>query len=414
MAGKNLSFIRILKGETVKVQALKKILLVEDELIVAMVTSKTIKNFNFDVITANTGEKAIEIATCNDEISLILMDIDLGKGIDGPEAALQILKKRNIPIVFLTSHTEKEYVDRVKEITRYGYVIKDSGDFVLQSSIDMALELFEANQKTKETKDKLEATLDALPDMLFEAGEDGYCYDYHSPNNDSIFGGPANIIGKTLHDIFHSSIADVIMSAIRETHEKGFSVGKQFEISSNNGTLWFEISVSRKFSGPEKNSFIILMRDITGRKLTEEDLRTHQIELKMQNDEFRIKQEELETLRSKYFDLYDLAPAGYLTLSENGLILEANLTAVTLLGMERSALVKMPVTRFIFKEDQDIYYLHSKRLLETGEPQSYALRMLRPDETTFPVYLKITATKYNEGDPVYRMIMVNPVKNPLV
>jgi PAS domain-containing protein len=96
------------------------------------------------------------------------------------------------------------------------------------------------------------------------------------------------------------------------------------------------------------------------------ELQVHQIELEMQNEELRRAQGELEASRARYFDLYDLAPVGYFTLSEQGLILEANLAGAGLLGVGRSTLVKQPLSRFIFHEDQDIYYLHCKRLLETG------------------------------------------------
>ncbi len=97
-------------------QEQKTILLVVDEGLIAMAEAMTIKGFGYQVITANSGERAIETALSNEKISLILMDINLGRGIDGPEAARQILVKKHIPIIFLTSHSEKEYVDRVKEI----------------------------------------------------------------------------------------------------------------------------------------------------------------------------------------------------------------------------------------------------------------------------------------------------------
>ncbi len=74
------------------------------------------------------------------------------------------------------------------------------------------------------------------------------------------------------------------------------------------------------------------------------ELQVHQIELEMQNEELRRAQGELESARARYFDLFDLAPVGYFTLSEQGLILEANLTGAGLLGVERRELVKKPLT----------------------------------------------------------------------
>jgi len=130
----------------------KTILLVEDEALISAFITKILKNFGYNVLNANSGEKAVALASSEKYINLILMDIDLGRGIDGTEAARQILAVNNIPIVFQTSHSEREMVEKVKGITRYGYVIKSSGDFVLQSSIEMAFELFEANEKTKKSE----------------------------------------------------------------------------------------------------------------------------------------------------------------------------------------------------------------------------------------------------------------------
>ena len=126
------------------------------------------------------------------------------------------------------------------------------------------------------------------------------------------------------------------------------------------------------------------------------ELRVHQIELEMQNEELRQTQVELHTARARYFNLYDLAPVGYCTLSKQGLIQNANLTVATLLGLPRGALVKQPLTRFILKEDQDIFYLHRKLILESGEPQSCELRMVKDDRTQF--WAQLTATAAQDGD----------------
>ena len=113
------------------------------------------------------------------------------------------------------------------------------------------------------------------------------------------------------------------------------------------------------------------------------ELRVHQIELKMQNEELRRIQEELEKERDRYSHLYDFAPVGYFTVSEKGIIVEANLTAATLLGMERSSLIGSPFSRFVLREDQDILYFHRKRLLETKKPQSCRLRLVKKGSSEF-------------------------------
>ena len=135
------------------------------------------------------------------------------------------------------------------------------------------------------------------------------------------------------------------------------------------------------------------------------ELRVHQIELEMQNEELRRTQEELEVSRMRYFDLYDLAPVGYFTLNEKGLILEANLTAAKLLGVARGALVKQPLSRFILPADQDIHYLHRKQLLATGAPQSWELRLLRKDAGPFWAQVEATTAPGVDGARVCRVVV---------
>lgn len=135
------------------------------------------------------------------------------------------------------------------------------------------------------------------------------------------------------------------------------------------------------------------------------DLRVHQIELEMQNEELRRVQAEVEASRERYFDLYDLAPVGYFTLSEQGVILEANLAAAELLGVERGALVQQPLPRFILPEDQDIYYKHRKQLFETGTPQICELRFKKKESAPFWARFEATVVEDCEGSPVCRTVI---------
>jgi len=127
------------------------------------------------------------------------------------------------------------------------------------------------------------------------------------------------------------------------------------------------------------------------------ELQVHQIELELQNEELRRAQYELDASRSRYFDLYELAPTGYCVIHENGTIEEANLTTAILLGIDRSRLVKQPFSRFVFKEDQDSFYLNHRQILKSDEPRSYELRMVTPDGKIVWVQLACVAIEDSEG-----------------
>ena len=109
------------------------------------------------------------------------------------------------------------------------------------------------------------------------------------------------------------------------------------------------------------------------------DLRVHQIELDMQNEDLRQAQVNLEELKNKYLDLYDFAPVGYVTVNEKGLILEANLTAVRLLGVERQRLIEKPFSRFVCKEFGDAVYLYLRQVFETRSKQTCEIKLVRQD-----------------------------------
>jgi PAS domain S-box-containing protein len=142
-------------------------------------------------------------------------------------------------------------------------------------------------------------------------------------------------------------------------------------------------------------------------RATLHELRVHQIELEMQNEELLRVQEKLEEARARYFDLYDLAPVGYLIVSPEGLILEVNQTAVTLLGATRATLVKQPITRFILSEDQDIYYLYRKQVHQTGAGHGCDLRLLKPDGKVLWVHLATGVGPDSLETPVNRVVLVD-------
>jgi PAS domain S-box-containing protein len=169
---------------------------------------------------------------------------------------------------------------------------------------------------------------------------------------------------------------------------------KNEKIKGVAGLRWRAEEIAQEQGGPSPKDLTTLSRE-EALKLVHE-LRVHQIELKMQNDELCRAQAELSATRERYFDLYNLAPVGYFIVSHEGRIVETNLTGVILLGVPRAALVKQPITKFIFKEDQDVYYLHRRELLATGKAHTCELRMVKSDGTAF--WVRLTATTQAPGE----------------
>lgn len=150
----------------------KKLLLVEDESLVALTERITLQKNGYQVEIVNSGEKAIEYMNIFGDVDLILMDINLN-GITGPQAAREILKNYDIPIVFLSSHTEKEIVDKIKNITNYGYVVKNSGEFVLVESIEMAFNLYKAHKESKKNEYMFKSLFENAPVGVFKSSSSG-------------------------------------------------------------------------------------------------------------------------------------------------------------------------------------------------------------------------------------------------
>ena len=129
-----------------------------------------------------------------------------------------------------------------------------------------------------------------------------------------------------------------------------------------------------------------------------EELRVHQIELEMQNEELRRTQAVVEESRAKYSDLYDFAPVGYLTLNRQGIILEANLTACSSLGKERSLLININnlFTNFIIKkEEKGLFYQHLGKVFEAKSLETCELELKGEGDTKFYAQLQSTIVKDN-------------------
>ncbi len=293
----------------------KTILLVEDEALIAVIGKRTLQKHGFNVIIASSGEKAITTVQNTPDIDLILMDINLGKGkMDGTEAAEIILRERDIPVLFLSSYTQKEIVEKTEKITSYGYVVKDSGETVLIASIKMAFKLHEAHQKVKQGAEQFRAITNTAIDGFWVVDIEGHILDVN--------GAYCSMTGYSRDELLKMSIPDLDAiedkAMARQHMEKLIEKGSdRFESKQRckDGQI-IHVEVSTILTQEQK--CLVFIHDITERKRTEQDLRRSK-----------------RTFRA----LLDATSDAAFLLDAEGIYLAMNETTVTRLGKSADTLL---------------------------------------------------------------------------
>ncbi len=260
------------------------ILLVEDEAIIAMAEAKELERWGYHVVTALRGEEAIEKTRATD-IDLILMDIDLGKGMDGTETAQRILVEQDLPVLFLSSHSEEEVLRKTEEITSYGYVVKNSNFTVIDASIRMAFRLHDAYRRERELKELHQQYLDLVAEIVLTLDRYGKVTMLNESGHSKLGYGRGELIGA---DWFETCLPDDIRGEVRErlqSHLNTFtedSVHFENDVITRDGErlriLWHNTFLT-DFNG-EVTGVLSSGEDITERTRLREDLQNERESLR--------------------------------------------------------------------------------------------------------------------------------------
>jgi PAS domain S-box-containing protein len=253
----------------------KKIVLVEDDNIIAFSQAKFLREKGFEVETLSSGEECVEYVKSDAAADLILMDIDLGKGIDGIVAAEKIAEFRDIPVVFLTAFSDEDTIDRVNGAARYGYVVKSSGNPVILSAIKMAFRLFDSARVLRESEEKYRFIAENSTDIISRMDTAGNII-YMSPLSRALTGHePDDLLGHNVFKYYHREDRQLILNVYKQLLEQPDIVtfNYRFRMKDEN-YIWLE-TTSRRLTGTDGavTGIISSSRDITSRVEAEKALK---------------------------------------------------------------------------------------------------------------------------------------------
>lgn len=263
----------------------KTVLLVEDEALIAMMEKSVLQQAGYTVRHVYTGEDAVAAAGGADPIDIVLMDIDLGPGMSGTDAAQAILSARELPLVFLSSHTEPDVVERTEGITSYGYIVKNSGTTVLLAAMRLAFRLFEEKQAVRRHEQLLTGVFNSIQDGI-SVLDNQLTIRHVNHAMERWYPEPDGLVGRKCHEVYHRadkicSFCPSVKALQSGSVERAIVPGR-----GDSSARWLEVySYPLINSGDSSSDGVVeFVRDVTDLKIYQEELekKTAALELLLQ------------------------------------------------------------------------------------------------------------------------------------
>ena len=249
------------------------ILIVDDDTTAHMVMCAALVNAGFGVRLAADGPDALRqfAAQCPD---LVMLDVNM-PGMDGHQvcAAMRAQVGALLPIVMVTGLDDVRSVELAYESGATDFFPKPVHLPMLSYRVRYLLRGHQAMLALHAAEARSAAIIEAIPDQVYELDLDGLCFHFHAPHAQLSAAAMQECVGRNISSLLPPDAAQVCMKAIAAAHEHGSSMGRQMQLALPQGTAWFELSVARKaIDGPGRPHFIVLSRDISERKLSEQHI----------------------------------------------------------------------------------------------------------------------------------------------
>ncbi len=247
-----------------------------------------------------------------------------------------------------------------------------------------------AEEELEQAHARLNATLHALPDLLFEVDREGRIYDFHAPQGELLYVHPEAFLSKTIREVLPSDAADIIAHAIAEAAANGQHSGATYMLQMPTGQHWFELSITAK-DDPHlsKSRLILLARDITDRKKTEEALRESE---------------------ERFKNAFQYSPIGIALTSLEGKWLQVNPKVCSIVGYSEDELLTKTFQDITHPEDLETD-LNNVRQMLTGEIDTYSMekRYFHKQGRIIWVLLSVGLVRDRVGTPLYFISQIEDI-----
>ncbi|MBD3286112.1 PAS domain S-box protein, partial [candidate division WOR-3 bacterium] len=340
-----------------------RILIVEDERIVAGDVKSRIESLGYEVVgTVATGEEAVFLAE-RERPDLVLMDIMLKGDINGIQAAEQIKTFYDIPVVYLTAYADEETLQRVKASEPFGYIVKPFEQRVLHTTIEIALYQSQMEKALKEKEELYRTLIETSPDAIVLTDLEGNLIMVNK-RAASLYGQPGvnDLIGLNVFDILATKDRKRAYDDARKTLKRERIDDVEYLLTRKDGSYFpgeVSASVVRDAKGRAKG-LIAVIRDISGRKSSE-------VALKKSEERYRALTE--EALVGVY--IYSNKRRKYIFV---------NPAMEKITGYSREELLTIDPNKLALPEGKKLLAEREKAVKEGREkPSQYMIRILRKD-----------------------------------
>jgi PAS domain S-box-containing protein len=339
-----------------------KILIAEDDAIIAASLENTLAGLGYSILPpVSSGSQAVEIA-CKEKPDIVLMDIQLIGDMTGIDAAETIHTKTDIPVIYLTAHSNEAYLKQVEKDSTYGFLIKPVQIQDLTTAIRMALYKHQLDRHLRESENRYRTLVETHTDIIMRFDRAHRHLFVNSAVSAILPLKPADFIGKTHREMgFPENLCDLWEKSIDEVFTTKKPYLTEFSFAGLHGETFIDWKLIPEFSDDGGVATILtIARDMTHRKEMEAELRKSE---------------------AKYRTLVEQSTEAIFTVDKNGRFRFVNTIFASMLGEPPEYFIGKSCRDLLPKEDADQCYEAIIKVFKTGNTETLEVRYPVADKT---------------------------------